>query len=310
MKRTLFLLTILAFAVTPVTAAAGADSPAAAERAPRRSRTLRDAATPRYRIDENTGALIPDLRAEAGVIYDVQTGEVIWGENEDVPRSIASITKIMTAVVFLQGQPDLEQQVLITRADLRRASTTYLRTGERVKVDDLVHLLLIPSDNAAARVLARIAPGGETAFVARMNETAAALGLHSTHYADSSGLSAENVSSAHDMARLLTYAVADERIGRIMRMPAYAFRTSHRRVHVRTTNQLVRQGDVDVVGGKTGFIRKAGYCLATLLRLPGGGPEVAVVVLGASSSRNRFWEARHLFNWFSHNVSIFTGAGQ
>jgi len=313
--RTWYFLAALALAVPPAASAGGAapdegDEGAEARRAPRTSRTLRDAATPLYRVDEETGALVPDLRAEAAIIYDVQTGEIIWGENEDVQRSIASITKVMTAIVFVESNPDFTEDVLITRADLRRASTTYLRSGERVSVEDLLHLLLVPSDNAAARVLARVYPGGEAAFVARMNEKAAELGLRNTVYDDPSGLSSENLSSAHDMARLITVAVANERIGTIMRMPEYSFRTSHRRVHVRTTNQLVRQGDVDVIGGKTGFIRKAGYCLATLLRLPGDGPEVAVVVLGAGSSLNRFWEARHLFNWVAQNVSVFTGTSQ
>jgi D-alanyl-D-alanine endopeptidase (penicillin-binding protein 7) len=304
------------FAVLAVAAGAGSEAlaapqaaePNAPDRVPRVSRTVREAATPSYRVDEVTGALIPDLRAAAGIIYDVQTGEVIWEENAQDQRSIASITKIMTAVVFLEQHPDLSEEVLVTRADLRRASTTYLLAGERVTVGDLVHLLLIPSDNGAARALARIYPGGSDAFLERMNSKAAELGLTSTVYADSSGLSSANLSSAYDMARLITYAVSIDRIGSIMRMPRYAFRSSHRReISVRTTNQLVRRGDVDVVAGKTGFIRKAGYCFATLLRLPEGGPEVAVVILGAGSSINRFWEARHLFNWFTQNVnSLFS----
>lgn len=289
-----FLTFAMALAVTPVTAADGpaAQDGQAATRAPRTSRTLREASTPRYRVDQETGALIPDLRAEAAIIYDVQTGEVIWGENEEVPRAIASITKVMTAIIVLERDPDFGEELLVTRADLRRASTTYLRSGERVSVDDLVHLLLIPSDNAAARLLARSYPGGETAFVARMNQKAQELGLRSTVYADPSGLDSNNVSSAHDMARLITYAVADDRIASIMRMPEYSFRTSHRRVRVRTTNQLVRQGDVDVIGGKTGFIRKAGYCFAASLRTDERA--LTVVVLGAYSSKERFLETREL----------------
>jgi D-alanyl-D-alanine endopeptidase (penicillin-binding protein 7) len=285
---------------------------ATAKQAPQTRRVSRpsgDVRKPRFRVDDETGALVPDLRAEAAIIYDVQTGEIIWGENIEVQRSIASITKVMTAVVFLDWNPDLSQDVLVTRADVRNASTTYLLPGERVQVYDLLHLLLIPSDNAAARVIARMYPGGEPAFVDRMNQKAEQLGLQSTTYADPSGLSSANVSSAYDMARLITYAVSNERIGSIMRTSQYTLRTSRRReVTVRTTNQLVRQGDVDVVGGKTGFIRKAGYCLAALLRLPEGGPEVAVVVLGAQTSLTRFWEARHLLNWFSQNAkSLFAG---
>ena len=259
-------------------------------------------------MDEVTGALVPDLRADAAIIYDVKTGEVLWEQNAQDQRSIASITKVMTAVVTLEGNPDLTQEVVIVRDDTRGASTTFLRVNERVKVDDLLHLALIPSDNAAARALARIYPGGLPAFVDRMNQKALDLGLKNTHYSDPSGLSSDNVSSAYDMARLITYAASDDKIASIMRTAEYTFGTSRRsRVTVRNTNQLVRQGDVDVLGGKTGFIRKAGYCLATLLRLPEGGPEIAVVVLGARSNVGRFWETRHLFNWFAQNTrSLFS----
>jgi D-alanyl-D-alanine endopeptidase (penicillin-binding protein 7) len=280
----------------------------AAARRAQAARALREASTPKYRVDDVTGALVPDLRADAAIIYDVKTGEVLWEQNAQDQRSIASITKVMTVVVVLEGNPDLSQEVVITRDDTRGASTTFLRLNERVKLDDLLHLALIPSDNAAARALARTYPGGVPAFVDRMNQKAQDLGLQNTRYDDPSGLSSDNVSSAYDMARLITFAGSNDKISSIMRTAEYTFSTSRRgRVTVRNTNQLVRQGDVDVLGGKTGFIRKAGYCLATLLRLPEGGPEIAVVVLGAHSNPGRFWETRHLFNWFAQNTrSLFS----
>lgn len=272
-------------------------------RVARAARALREASTPRYRVDTDTGSVVPDLRAAAAIIYDSHTGQVLWQENAQDQRSIASITKVMTAVVFLESNPDLNEEVTITRDELRGASTTYLRAKDRVKVDDLLYLLLIPSDNAAARALASSYPGGMSAFVERMNQKAQDLNLESTTFVDPSGLLSDNVSSAYDMARLITYAGSNEKISGIMRTPEYSFQTANRRtIIVRSTNQLVRQGDIDVVGGKTGFISKAGYCLATLLRLPAGGPEIAVVVLGARSNLGRFWETRHLFNWFTENA--------
>ena len=279
-------------------------------RAARSQRALREAATPRYRVDSQTGSLVPDPRAAAAIIYDPHTGEVIWQENAQDQRSIASITKVMTAVVFLEGNPDLAQEVIITRDDVRGASTTYLKTKDRVTVDDLLHLLLIPSDNAAARALANTDPGGISAFVDRMNQKARDLNLDNTHYADPSGLLSDNVSSAYDMARLIAFAASNPQISSVMRTPEYSFQTARRHmITVHNSNQLVRQGDIDVVGGKTGFISKAGYCLAALLRLPEGGPEIAVVVLGANSNLARFWETRHLFNWFTQNAqSLFSTA--
>ena len=267
-------------------------------RAARAARVLKEAQKPKFKLDD-TGALVPDLRAEAGIIYSPDTGQVLWEENSQSQRSIASITKVMTAAVFLEGSPDLSRQVVITRSDVRRASTTYLRAGYKVTTSGLLHLLLIASDNAASRALARVSPYGADGFVDRMNGKARELGLASTRYADTSGLLSDNVSSAYDMARLIAYVAGDERISEIMRKQRHTVAVGRRSITVRSTNQLVRQGDVDVLGGKTGFIRKAGYCLATLLRLPGTGAQVAVVVLGAKSSAGRFWETRHLFNWLS-----------
>ena len=160
---------------------------------------------------------MPDVRAAAAIIYNPETNQILWEENAQSQRSIASITKVMTATVFLENNPDLTQPVTIARSDVFQASTTHLRANDKVTADDLLHLLLIASDNAAARALARVSPHGSDGFIRRMNEKAAELGLESTHYADPSGLLSENVSSAYDMARLITHASQDERISSIMR---------------------------------------------------------------------------------------------
>ena len=266
---------------------------------------------PRLKADA-TGLLVPDLRAAAAIIYDPATNQVLWEENSQTQRSIASITKVMTATVFLEDNPDLSQQVTVVRSDVLRASTTFLRANDKVTADDLLHLLLIASDNAASRVLARISKYGTAGFIDRMNEKAAELELSSTHYADTSGLLSDNVSSAFDMARLITHASNDDRIGSIMRMSEYTVRTGNtkpRTITFRSTNHLLGRQDVEVRAGKTGFISKAGYCLATLLRLPQGGPQVAVVVLGARSNAGRFVETRNLFDWLSIKASsIFSAA--
>lgn len=275
-------------------------------RAAAQAKQLREAREPHFKFDE-TGALVPDIRAEAAIIYNPRTGQVLWEQNSQVERSIASITKVMTAAVVLETPEDLTTEVVIQRPDVYRASTTYIRAGDRVTRDDLLHLLLIGSDNAAARVLARTSSLGAEGFVRRMNEKAAELGLESTTYVDPAGIYNANVSSAYDMARLITFASGNERMASIMRTPAYSINAGRRQISVSSTNQLVKSGDVDVQAGKTGFIRRAGYCLATLLRLPQGGGEVAVVVLGAKSNAGRFWETRHLFNWLSTKAEDLLG---
>lgn len=274
---------------------------AARAREQARVKALQAAMQPRYKTDAS-GELVPDVRAAAAIIFNPETGKVLWEENAQDKRSIASITKVMTTVVFLEDSPDLSREVTVEKSDVYAASTTYLRANERLTLDNVLHLTLIASDNAAARVLARVSHGGTAAFVERMNEKALELGLESTSFADPSGLNPDNISSAYDLSRLISFAAADDRIAPIMRTAEYKISTSRRSFMIHSTNRLVRVGDVDVMGGKTGFISKAGYCLATLLRLPQGNP-VAVVVLGATSNNGRFWETRHLFNWLSEKAS-------
>lgn len=266
------------------------------------AREMADTALPRLKVDAS-GDLVPDVRAAAAIVYNPDTGQVLWEENSQDQRSIASITKVMTATVFLDNNPDLSQQVTVARSDVFAASTTHLRANDKVTADDLLHLLLIASDNAAARALARISPWGSDGFIDKMNEKAEELGLESTHYADPSGLLSENVSSAYDMARLITHAAQDERISSIMRMPEYTVYSGRRAITFHSTNHLLGRPDVDVRAGKTGFISKAGYCLATVLRLPQSGQDIAVVVFGARSNAGRFMESQNLLNWVTTKAS-------
>ena len=283
---------------------------AAAARARRarlaRARSVAYLAQPRFKTDAS-GAIVPDIRAEAAIIYNPETGQVLWEEKAFDQRSIASITKVMTAICTLEDDPDLSEEYMVDRADTRGASVTYLRAYERVSLNNLLHLALIASDNAAARMLARVSPRGSAGFVARMNEKAAELGLKDTSYVDPSGLLAANVSSAYDMARLISYAADDPVISGVMRTEHYSFRTSRRPVTIHSTNQLLRTANVEVRGGKTGFISRSGYCLASLLRLPELNQSVAVVVLGARSNAGRFWETRHLLNWVNSRAKLLMG---
>jgi D-alanyl-D-alanine endopeptidase (penicillin-binding protein 7) len=268
-----------------------------------RSRQWSEASEPRFKLN-TLGETVPDIRAAAAIIYNPETNQILWEENSQDSRSIASITKVMTAAVLFESNPDLTREVVVERVDVSHANHTYLRAGDRVTIDDLLHLTLIPSDNAAARALARTSSLGTEAFVDRMNEKARELGLEHTSYKDPSGLDSDNVSSAYDMARLIAFASSDERLASIMRTAHHTILTNRRVININSTNQLVVKGDVDVRGGKTGFITKAGYCLATLLRLPQSGTQVAVVVLGARSNAGRFMETRHLINWLATKTDL------
>jgi len=280
---------------------------AAQARAAAAARAQREADTPRFKKDA-LGNIIPDVRAAAAIVFNPQTNEVLWEENSHEQRSIASLTKLMTGIAFIADEPDLDRRVTVVTADVRGANVTYLRAGESLTLRDALHLTLIASDNAAARVLARTSEGGTPAFILRMNEMARQLGLTNSHYADPSGLDARNVSSAYDLSHVVAFASANPQLASVMRKADYEVRTSRRVVKVRSTNKLLNTG-LDIVGGKTGFIRKAGYCFATLLQIPQGS-QVAVVVLGASNSTIRFAEARHLFNWVVGRTNGLVGGGE
>ena len=253
---------------------------------PPRPRPLREAKEPHFKFDES-GALVPDIRAEAAIIYNPRTGPGAVGA-ELAGRTVHRQHHQGDDGGGRAGEPGRSRhaEVVIQRADVYRASTTYIRAGDRVTKDDLLHLLLIGSDNAAARVLARTSSLGAEGFMQRMNEKAAELGLESTTYVDPAGIFNANVSSAYDMARLISFASGNERMaGDHAHAVVQRSTPAAGRSRVSSTNQLVKTGDVDVQAGKTGFIRQAGYCLATLLRLPQGGGEVAVVVLGRQVER-------------------------
>ncbi len=250
----------------------------------------------------------PRVRAAAGMLYNPRTDEVLWERRGLDQRPIASITKVMTALVLLDQAPDLTRDVVVSRNDVRRASTTYLRRGERVTLEALLHLALIASDNVAARILARASGWGTRRFVERMNLKAAALGLDGTSFVEPSGLDERNVSTPYDVARLIAMASEVPPISRIMRKWTHRVRTDRRRVNIRNTNRLLRSRHV-IQGGKTGYINEAGFCLTAVVELPDADP-VVLVVLGAGSNAGRFDEARRLIDWVSTTGRSLLEPGQ
>lgn len=298
--------TILAAAATGTVPAAGAaeTAPAAAGETP--AEAAPEPAAPRFR--DVDGLRRPRIRAAAALLYNPRTDEVLWADRGLDQRPIASITKVMTALVLLDQEPELARDVVVSRRDVRRASTTHLVRGERVTLDALLHLALIASDNAAARILARASGWGTRLFVERMNRKAAELGLRGTRFVEPSGLDERNVSTPYDVARLIAAAGEVPALSRIMRKWTHRLRTDRRRVNIRNTNRLLRSRHV-IQGGKTGFINEAGYCLTALVELPGADP-VALVVLGARSNAGRFREARRLIEWLSTTGRVLLEPGE
>ncbi len=234
------------------------------------------------------------VNARAAVLIDAQTGEVLYAKNSETPMPIASLTKLMTAMVYLESKPDLGKRVMVSREDLAGSGKTQLRAGEVLTTRDLLHSALLSSDNAATRSLVRNSGIEPEEYLARMNRKAQVLGLTNTHFVEFTGLSEQNVSSASEYAQILKTASLHPMIAHITTLPDYTFRTSMRDHHLVNTNRLCRYGVFDVKAGKTGFINEAGYCVATWVTT--STREVIAVVLGAPSNPARFAEARRLID--------------
>jgi len=230
--------------------------------------------------------------ARNAIVLDPATGEVLYQKNADLSVPIASLSKLMTALVFLEQQPDLAREAMVTRAELRRGGHTQLVLRERVTLGDLLHMSLMASDNVATRVLMRESGISEEDFLARMNRKALEIGLSSTRFVEATGLDERNVSTAADVAKLLQAAAKDDLIRSIMTTRSHAFRSGSRRYHqVGNTNRMLF-GRYEILGGKTGFISEAGYCFAAWVRTQ--GRDVIAVVLGAPTNATRFADVRRL----------------
>ncbi len=231
--------------------------------------------------------------ARHAIVLDSKTGEVLFAKDAGAPVPIASLTKLMTATVFMEQKPDLDREVEVTRAEMAGAGRTRLHNHERVRLGDLLHMSLMCSDNCATRVLARESGLPADTFIARMNQRAAALGLTHTHFVEFTGLDERNVSTAADVAHLLQAAAVHPLFCEITTTRSYEFRSNRWDHAVHNTNRLL-YSRYEILGGKTGFISEAGYCFATWVR--DQGRDVIAVVLGAPTNATRFADVVRLLN--------------
>ena len=227
--------------------------------------------------------------ARNAVVLDPATNEILFDKNASAAVPIASLSKLMTTLVFLEQKPDLDQVVEVTREDLEGAGHTQLRNLEQASLRDLLHMSLMCSDNAATWVLARESGIPREDLLAAMNRKAVDLGLARTRFVEFTGLDERNVSTAVDCARLLRAAAANETIQEIMTTRAYEFRGEYRqraRRHAFSNTNRLLYGRYEVLGGKTGFIVEAGYCVATWIHTQ--GRDLIAVALGAPTPATRF----------------------
>jgi D-alanyl-D-alanine endopeptidase (penicillin-binding protein 7) len=241
--------------------------------------------------------------ARNAILLDPATGEVLYEKNSSRSVPIASLTKLMTAMVFLEQKPDLSREVEVTQAELAGAGHTQLRRGEHVPLGELLHMSLMSSDNCATRVIAIESGLSPADFVARMNSKAVELGLTGTRFVEFTGLDEHNVATASDVARMLHAAANEPLIAEITTTRSYQFRTERRRHAINNTDRLL-YGRYEILGGKTGFIIEAGYCFATWVRTE--GRELIAVVLGAPTNATRFADAVRLIQKVSQPTATAT----
>ena len=242
------------------------------------------------------------LRSSSALVIDAETGEAVIDKNSDAVVPIASITKLMTAMVTLDRGLDLDTKIVLSREDLRaiRGSRTRLRTGASLTRDELLMLSLMASENLAAAALARSYPGGTEAFVEAMNEKAAKLGMSDTHFVEATGLSPENVSSARDLAELVRAANQYPLIREYSTRERGTVRVFKRNVSFGNTNRLVRSSKWDIDLSKTGYISQAGRCLVMRVHL--ASKDLIVVLLDSWGRQSRIGDANRIRKWIETNL--------
>ena len=261
---------------------------------------------PRYKHKSTARAPHPDevyLRSAVALVQDANSGETLIAKNQGVILPIASITKLMTAMVILDAGVNLDQRVAISGDDYDyvKGTRSRLRPGTVLTRDELLLLALMSSENRAAASLARTYPGGTAVFVAAMNAKAAALGMNDTRFVDATGLSSANVSSARDLARLVGAAHEYPLIRQYSTRESASVQSLGRKLDYRNTNGLVRNAKWDIDLQKTGYISEAGRCLVMRVRM--ASREVVVVLLDSWGKFSRVGDANRIKKWLEANAA-------
>lgn len=237
------------------------------------------------------------MESEALLILDQQTGTTLLEKNAEIPRPIASITKLMTAMVVLDAHLDMAEELGVNEADVDRVkhSSSRLAVGTRLTRREMLHLALMSSENRAAHALARTYPGGLAAFTQAMNRKARSLGMPSARFFDPTGLDPRNVASPSDLAKLVSAAGGYPLIRKLSTDSETEVQTA-RQAHIfRNTNPLVRNDRWNILLSKTGYIREAGRCLVMLAQI--NGRATAIVLMDSQHSRERLQDAQTVRRW-------------
>ncbi|RQR28023.1 MULTISPECIES: D-alanyl-D-alanine endopeptidase [unclassified Burkholderia] len=238
------------------------------------------------------------LRSSVAYVVDQNTGEPLFDKNSHAVVPIASISKLMTAMVVLDAKAPMADQIEVTDEDrdYEKGTGSRLSVGSVLSREDMLHIALMASENRAAAALSRYYPGGRPAFIAAMNAKAKSLGMNDTHFENSTGLSSSNVSSARDLVKMVNAAYQYPMIRQFSTDRTYDVNTGKRNLVYNSTNALIRgNGSWDIGLQKTGFINEAGECLVMQATIH--GRPMVLVLLDSFGKYSRFADAARLRNW-------------
>lgn len=258
---------------------------------------------PQRIINKNLGVRIS---ASSAIVIDKVSDKILFSKNHNQERPIASITKLMTAIIFLETNPDLKKEIEIISEDITDIGKINLLLGEKSTLEDLFYLSLVSSDNNATLSLVRSTGISEQEFVEKMNQKAKELNLNNTHFADPIGLKKENVSTSYEVALLLKIALENNLIKKALTTKIYSFDSlsgSKKHHSVESTNQFLTHPSLNwwnSQGGKTGYIDESGYCFTGMFKLS-NKHEIITVVLDSPQADGRFQDSKSLVSWVSEN---------
>ena len=238
-----------------------------------------------------------ELKSGVALVLDQDTDEVLFSKNSQAVLPIASLTKLMTAVVVTEARLDMTEPITITEDDVdtEKNSRSRLRVGTTLRREEMLHLALMSSENRAAHALGRTAPGGLATFVAAMNAKAQRLGMKDTHYVEPTGLSSRNQSSARDLATLVKAAHEVQIIRELSTSPEYQVEVGNRAVAFHNTNGLLKSPQWDIGLQKTGYITEAGRCLVMQAKM--AGRHLIMVFLDSAGKYSRMGDAERVRRW-------------
>lgn len=255
---------------------------------------------PSWSKGSTTAAMSYYAQSKGALVVDALSGQVIYEKNADVARPIASLSKLMTAVVVAESGANMNDMLTVDTLDFKtpkKSGSDRLKVGDQLNRAEMLLMMLMKSENPAAKALARTDPMGYDAFISRMNTKAREIGMTRTQFYDPSGLDARNVASPRDIANLARYAYKHNLVSQFSTTPNRQFSVNNlnsgfRNIAARSTNYMVRDGLYSLGLSKTGYIREAGNCV--VFETSVGNRPAIVVLLGADDSKTRWQDAENI----------------